>query len=196
DRRRIEGGVQSVPSAAAGRPLSVLEVGQSYYVHFVGANQIQLLDATGGNVVAVGTPADATTVHFLTPAAPVASGSNALGDFKSVAFTVANNILTLQDSGLIEGQAVIYTIAGTITILSGDGIEIQAGAKLEATSSIYLAGDFGSVDTAGATITIQGSLKAPEIAVNGGSQDDTILIYLAADDSTLLGHTTILGGAG
>src|SRR5262249_54146695 len=54
----INEGIQLVTSAAAGIPLSGLEAGQSYYVHFVGANQIQLIDAPGGSVVAVGTPAD------------------------------------------------------------------------------------------------------------------------------------------
>jgi len=111
---------------------------------------------------------------------------------------------------LIVESGVIVTSGEFVRLLAGDDLTIEVGAIIGATEFIDLFGDFqGDIDGnpapvgqpnadpgVGSTITILGTLNAPQITIQGEADRDTILIDMSAQGSSITGHVDVLGGSG
>ena len=77
----------------------------------------------------------------------------------------------------VESGVQLTATAGDIELRSGDGIEIQAGAVLEASGLIYIEGDYGNADPGiGSVIDLRGVMTGSAIEVHGNGDADTILL--------------------
>ena len=152
-------------------------------------------------LVDLGPAPDGTTQHFLTPADAVAAGAgaNPLANFESRDF-LGGAIDAADDSidlgaghGLADGQAVIYTIAGNISLLAGDDVFIETDVVIDATNQILIRGDFANADAGdGALVDIDGNLDAVSVLIFGDDDDDVIQLH----PQSLVGHTRIFGEGG
>src|SRR5439155_15712888 len=124
DNLTIVSGSHLSATAPAGSPIPGLQNAHKYTIHIVSGNLIQLLD--NGVTIDLGTvlAGNLSKSHYLTPLSPFTSGANvnvaSLAQFISLQFTGANanaggdTIDVGPLSGLVEGEAVLYTTAGTI----------------------------------------------------------------------------------
>ena len=181
-------------------PLPELRGAFTYYVEVVGES-VRLLESPSGPIVDLGTPPDTETRHFLTPAGPLQSGVNSgpLKSFESLPFTGAeidpatNTIHLGPDHGLANGDAIVYSTSGTITILAGDDITIEPGAQLDAGTSIFIRGDYEDADPGfGSRIEIAGHLAAQDVFIHGGGDNDVIDFH----PQSMVGQAQLFGELG
>ena len=181
DNVTIKNGIQLITTAPAGDKLAELEEAVLYTVQ-VDGNLITLLN--GGNVIDLGTPPDNnTTTHFITPAGPLNSGTNTqpLGGFESRPFKGSNvsehaNTIDLGSGhGLNNGDQVIYTTAGTISLLAGDDVIMESTSQLTATAAVFLRANFGNTDHTFGGIHIDNATISAGTAIDATASGNIIL---------------------
>ncbi|MEZ0274283.1 MAG: beta strand repeat-containing protein, partial [Roseimicrobium sp.] len=154
DYVRILTGIKLITTGSVGSPLVNLLSGSTYKVKVVSSTTIQLLDSNN-NVIDLSTPANTALLHFLTLSTEHGVDPERVTFDGSKVNAGANTINVGAASGLADGDVVVYTIQGSITVLAGDAVEIQQDAELTATSAIHLEADFNKEEGSGtASITV------------------------------------------
>jgi hypothetical protein len=86
------------------------------------------------------------------------------------------------DDIVVTGSVPIQSKGGSITLKAGDDFHQDAGTTIQAFTSITILGDSGDADNGvGSTITINGTVNAPEIHIYGEADDDSITLTSMAD---------------
>ncbi|HUJ86770.1 MAG TPA: hypothetical protein VLX30_07975 [Burkholderiales bacterium] len=109
------------------------------------------------------------------------------GDIVIVALDDSADDNLVIDALDIYGQPLFLKAAGSIRLLAGDNLTVQAGALVEAAVSIELQGDYQGDGVGnpvvgvpnrdpglGSVIEVDGTLEAPQITILGEADNDTI----------------------
>ncbi len=66
---------------------------------------------------------------------------------------------------------------GSVSLYSGDGVSLESGSVVEAAGTVHIRGDYGNTDPGvGSLIDLQGDITASSVLVEGGADDDTVVI--------------------
>jgi hypothetical protein len=131
---------------------------------------IGTVGATAG-VAATGTVTLTANSPLRADADVVADGTVALTALEGAPGTVGDDLT-------VSADVTVQSTTGAVNLTAGDNVEIAAGAVLSAATQLKIVADpaIWDNDTAGARITVAGSLQAPDIRINGGSDADEFLV--------------------
>ena len=161
----------------------------SSYIHNLGG--LTVTNVSGGVFGAQG----GGSVN-ITASSPVTVDQN-VSAVEDVVITAEDKAGTLDDI-LVKSGFTVQSTGGSVYLLAGDDVEVEAGAIVEAAVKIEIAGDYQAEGVAdpdagtGSTITLNGSFRAPTIEIRAGGDVDTITIDVVA----LRGNTVVKAGAG
>jgi hypothetical protein len=158
--------------AGGGSSIDGLVDGHTYYVIVIDPNTIKLASSEANAMAGIALP-------LSSQGSSAAQTLTKLDPTHAVTLNPSNNSIADNQINLVS----VTQNQGILTITSNG-------------PSFAVTGGDGSNDRQGTTITIQGSVHAAEIDVNGGSQADNVLIDMSAAGSTLVGPARILGGGG
>jgi hypothetical protein len=144
--------------------------------------------STGGLAVATnsGTTTSLTTTGSLTFAVNTSSQG-------ALTATVTENGggTSGVDNIVVNADVNVASLSGSVTLLAGDDVTINAGATMSASGALSIQVDSGNNDTGtGGVAALNGNVAASSITVTGDSDDD---VFLASADAIA---ETFNGGSG
>ena len=170
----------------------------STWIANTGAMSIDALDGSSTPALVAGGSITISTASPMTICEDVNAGGDVL--------MVAHDKFGSADNLVIQAGKTVESKTGSVRILAGDDLTIEAGARVIAKTFVALEGDYqgsekgvaapsgqANVDAAGSVITIAGSITAgTTLTISGESQNDTVRVTGSLEAQTI----TLHGNAG
>jgi hypothetical protein len=144
------------------------EVLGGMWVHNMGALSVgNAGDGTGGTTTAGGG-------IEITASSPVTVVADVVAAADMVIISAEN---TADDDITVRSAVTVRSTGGSVSLYSGDGVSLESGSVVEAAGTVHIRGDYGNTDPGvGSLIDLQGDITASSVLVEGGADDDTVVI--------------------